>query len=78
VPKRRLELQAARGLRRSRPDANWFRAALAKRRIAARIPSKSNRKTAIPYSAVLYEQRHEIKNMLGCLKEDWRRIHTRA
>ena len=27
-------------------DADWFRAALAKRRIAACIPSKSNRKTA--------------------------------
>jgi hypothetical protein len=37
-------------------DADWFRAALAKRRIAACIPSKSNRKIAIPplfrYSAL--------------------------
>ena len=57
-------------------DADWFRAALAKRRIAACIPSKSNRKTAIPYDAVLYKQRHKIENMFGRLK-DWRRIHTR-
>ena len=28
-------------------DANWFRAALAKRGVAACIPSKSNRKVAI-------------------------------
>ena len=57
-------------------DADWFRAALAKRRIAACIPSKSNRKAAIPYDAVLYKQRHKIENMFGRLK-DWRRIHTR-
>ena len=56
-------------------DADWFRAALAKRRIAACIPSKSNRKTAIPYDAVLYKQRHKIENMFARLK-DWRRIHT--
>ena len=36
-------------------DADWLRAALARRRIAACIPSKSNRKTAIPYDAVLYK-----------------------
>jgi transposase len=29
-------------------DADWFRAALAKRRILACIPSKTNRKAAIP------------------------------
>ena len=57
-------------------DADWFRAALAKRRITACIPSKSNRKVAIPYDAVLYKQRHRIENMFGRLK-DWRRIHTR-
>ena len=34
-------------------DADWFRAALAKRSVAACIPSKSNRKVAIPYDAVL-------------------------
>jgi transposase len=49
-------------------DADWFRAALAKRRIAACIPSKSNRKTAIPYDAVLYKQRHKIENMFGASK----------
>jgi transposase len=57
-------------------DADWFRAALAKRGLAACIPSKSNRKVAIPYDAVLYKQRHRIENMFGRLK-DWRRIHTR-
>ena len=57
-------------------DADWFRAALANRRVAACIPSKSNRKVAIPYDAVLYKQRHKIENMFGRLK-DWRRIHTR-
>ena len=57
-------------------DADWLRAALAKRRIAACIPSKSNRKTAIPHDAVLYKQRHKIENMFGRLK-DWRRIHIR-
>ena len=49
---------------------------LAKRRIAACIPSKSNRKVAIPDDAVLYKQRHRIENMFVRLK-DWRRIHTR-
>jgi transposase len=57
-------------------DADWFRAALAKRGVAACIPSKSNRKVAIPYDAVLYKQRHKIENMFGRLK-DWRRIATR-
>ena len=56
-------------------DADWFRAALAKRGVAACIPSKSNRKIAIPYDALLYKQRHKIENMFGRLK-DWRRIHT--
>jgi transposase len=51
--------------------ADWFRAALAERRIAACIASKINRKTAIPHDAVLYNQRHRIENMLGRL------IHTR-
>ena len=57
-------------------DADWFRAALAKRGIAVCIPSKSNRKVAIPHDALLYKQRHKIENMFGRLK-DWRRIHTR-
>jgi transposase len=57
-------------------DADWFRAALARRGVAACIPSKSTRKAAIPYDAVLYRQRHKIENMFGRLK-DWRRINTR-
>ena len=56
-------------------DANWFREALANRKIEACIPSKANRKVHIPH-AVLYRQRHKIENMFGRLK-DWRRIHTR-
>ena len=57
-------------------DAEWFRAALAKRRIIPRIPSKSNRKIAIPHDAVISKERNKIENMFGRLK-DWRRIHTR-
>jgi transposase len=57
-------------------DADWFCAVLAKRGVAVRILSKSNRKVAIPYDAVLYKQRHKIENMFGRLK-DWRRIHNR-
>ena len=43
-------------------DADWFRAALAKRRIAACIPSKSNRKIPIPHNQGLYRQRHKIED----------------
>ena len=57
-------------------DADWFREALANRKIAAGIPSKSNRKAPIPHDAVLYKQRHRIENMFGRIK-DWRRVHTR-
>ena len=57
-------------------DADWFRAALATRKIAACIPSRKNRKVPIPHDAVLYRQRHKIEIMFGRLK-DWRRIHTR-
>ena len=57
-------------------DADWFRAALAERKITACIPSKKNRKVPIPHDAGLYRQRHKIENMFGKLK-DWRRIHTR-
>jgi transposase len=55
---------------------NGFRNALAERGIEACIPSKSNRKIAIPHNQVLCRQRHKIENMFGRLK-DWRRIHTR-
>ena len=57
-------------------DANWFREALAIRKIIACIPSKSNRKIAIPHDRKLYQQRHKVEIMFGRLK-DWRRIHTR-
>lgn len=57
-------------------DANWFRAALAERGIAACIPSKANRKIPILHDKVLYRQRYKVENMFGKLK-DWRRIHTR-
>jgi transposase len=57
-------------------DADWFRQALAERKIAACIPSKSNRKVPIPHDVVLYKQRHRVENMFGKLK-DWRRVHTR-
>jgi hypothetical protein len=39
--------------------------------IAVYIPSKFNRKVAIPYDALVYKQRHKIENMFGRLK-DWR------
>ena len=35
-------------------DADWFRAALAKRKITACIPSKANRKVPIPYDTAFY------------------------
>jgi transposase len=57
-------------------DADWFREALANRKIAACVPSKSNRKAPIPHDAGLYKQRHRIENMFGRLK-DWKRVHTR-
>jgi putative transposase len=57
-------------------DADWFRDALAARRIKACIPSRANRKATIPHHAVLYKKRHKIENMFARLK-DWRRIHTR-
>lgn len=57
-------------------DADWLRAAFAKREVTACIPSKANRKVPIPHDATLYRQRHRIENMFGKLK-DWRRIHTR-
>jgi len=57
-------------------DADWFRAALADRKITACIPSKVNRKVPIPHDPTLYRQRYKIEIMFGRLK-DWRRIHTR-
>ena len=52
-------------------DADWFRAALAERKIEACISSRSNRKIPIPHDPVLYRKRHKIENMFGKLK-DWR------
>lgn len=57
-------------------DADWFRQALAARGTAPCIPSKTNRKIAIPHDTMLYRQRHKVEIMFGRLK-DWRRIHTR-
>ncbi|MBX5000949.1 IS5 family transposase [Rhizobium lentis] len=57
-------------------DADWFRDALAQRKITACIPSRANRKVPIPHDPTLYKKRHRIENMFGRL-EDWRRIHTR-
>jgi IS5 family transposase len=37
-------------------DADWFRAALANRGIAACIPSKANRKVQFPHDRTLYRQ----------------------
>lgn len=65
------ELLADRGY-----DADWFRAALRAKGITPCIPPKKNRKTFIPYDAVLYKQRHKVENMFAKLK-DWRRIAMR-
>jgi len=46
-------------------DADWFRLALSERGIAPCIPSKANRKIAIPHDRTLYRQRHRIENMFG-------------
>ena len=57
-------------------DADWFRQGLLAKGIKPCIPSKKNRKIAIPHDPKLYRQRHKIEIMFGRLK-DWRRIHTR-
>ena len=56
-------------------DADWFRHALVERGITPCIPSKTNRKIAIPHDRALYRQRHRVENMFGKIK-DWRRVHT--
>lgn len=58
-----------------RYDADWFRDALAERKIEACIPSRSNRKAHIPRDVTLYRQRDRIEIMFG-KREDWRRITT--
>lgn len=57
-------------------DADWFREALTDRGIASCIPSRRNRKLAVPHDPALYRQRHRIENMFARLK-DWRRVATR-
>ncbi len=57
-------------------DADWFRNALIARNIQPCIPSRKNRKMAIPHNATLYKTRHKIENMFALLK-DLRRIATR-
>ncbi|SEJ59847.1 Transposase DDE domain-containing protein [Sphingobium sp. AP50] len=52
-------------------DTDWFRNALTARGISPCIPSKRNRRIAIPHDRILYRQRHRIENMFGRLK-DWR------
>ena len=46
-------------------DADWFREALAKRKISACIPSKANRKVHIPHDAVLSRRRHKSRICSG-------------
>ena len=58
-------------------DADWFRHALTTRGITPCIPSKTNRKIAIPHDRTLYRQRHRVENMFGKIK-DWRRVHPSA
>ncbi|KAA3508902.1 transposase [Agrobacterium rosae] len=56
-------------------DADWFRAALAERKIDA-CPSPSSREVPVPHDPVLCSKRHKIKNLCGKVK-NWRRIHRR-
>jgi transposase len=57
-------------------DADWFRDAPVNIGILPCIPSRRDRKEAIPHDADLYRQRHKIENIFARLK-DWRRISTR-
>ena len=57
-------------------DADWFRDALAKRKISASIPARAKRSHPAIQDVRLYKQRHMIENMVGRLK-DWRRIAMR-
>ncbi|MBD8689839.1 transposase [Rhizobium sp. CFBP 13717] len=63
-------------LAEKRYDADWFRDALAQRKVTGCIPLRANRKVPIPHDPTLYKKRHKIENVFGRLK-DWRRIHTR-
>ena len=56
-------------------DADWFRAALAKRRITPCIPSKP---TAKPRSRMTPSSTNSATESKTCGRlKDWRRIHTR-
>lgn len=57
-------------------DADHWRARLARRRIRAVIPNKSNRKRIFPFDVERYKDRNAIERMFGRLK-DFRRIATR-
>ena len=57
-------------------DSNWFREALADKRITPCIPPTRSRKVPIAYDKALYRQRHKVENMFAKLK-DWRRISMR-
>ena len=57
-------------------DGNGFRNALAERGIVACIPSKANRKIAIPHDAIAYKQRNRIERCFHRLKH-LRRFSTR-
>ena len=50
-------------------ETDWFRAALADRKITACIPSRVNRRAPIPHDTVLYRQRNKIEIMFGRLKD---------
>lgn len=57
-------------------DADAIRADLAKRKIKAVIPGRSNRHVKIEYDRALYKQRNRIERMFGHLKIN-RAIATR-
>lgn len=57
-------------------DANNLRTLISARKMVAVIPSKSNRKQAIPHDPVAYRERNKIERMFGRLK-DYRRVATR-
>lgn len=57
-------------------DADWFRAALARKGIAPCIPPRKHRKSMLLYCKTLYQQRHKIENMFSHIKH-WRRIAMR-
>jgi len=57
-------------------DTNAIRALIAERGMIAVIPSKRDRKLAIPHDAALYRQRNRIERCFNKLKH-FRRIATR-